>query len=126
MLQKSKSSYMHCLILSKVPRSFQSTCAIETRLSDFHVMPLTVMKKIFKKLKNGIENYRCYKKFSNKVFRECLLKKLSKEEFINNDDGLQRFCNINLEALNQHAPQNKKYVRGNQMLFMTKQLSKKR
>ena len=54
-----------------------------------------------------------------------MLEKLSKEEFINNDDGLQRFCNINLEVLNQHAPQNKKYVRDNQMLFMRKQLSKK-
>ena len=31
------------LILSKVPGSLQSTCVIETRLSDFHVMTLTVM-----------------------------------------------------------------------------------
>ena len=49
---------------------------------------------------------------------------LSKEEFINKDNNQQRFCGTNSEVLNQHAPQKKKYVRGNQMPFMTKQLSK--
>ena len=33
------------LILSNTPRSFQSTCVIETGLSDFHLITLTVMKK---------------------------------------------------------------------------------
>ena len=37
------------LILTNVPRSFQSTSVIETGLSDFHLMTLTVMKKSFKK-----------------------------------------------------------------------------
>ena len=46
------------------------------------------------------------------------------KNYINTDDGLQRFGNVNLEVLNQHAPQNKKYVPGNQMPFETKQLSK--
>ena len=38
------------LILTNVPRSFQTTCVIETGLSDFHLMTLTVMRKSFKKL----------------------------------------------------------------------------
>ena len=33
------------LILTNVPQSFQSTCVIETGLSDFHLMTLTVMRK---------------------------------------------------------------------------------
>ena len=37
------------LILSNTPRSFQSTCVIETGLSDFHLMTLTVMKMSFRK-----------------------------------------------------------------------------
>ena len=37
------------LILSNTPRSFQSSCVIETGLSDFHLMTLTVMKKSFRK-----------------------------------------------------------------------------
>ena len=32
------------LILTKMPRSFQGTCVIETRLSDVHLMTLTVMR----------------------------------------------------------------------------------
>ena len=112
------------LILSNTPRSFQSTCVIETGLPDFHLMTLTVMKKSFRKFHPRLINYRSYKNFSNKAFRECLLEKLSKEIFENNDEGLQRFCDINLQVLNQHAPQKIKYVRGNQMPFMTKQLSK--
>ena len=38
--------------------------------------------------------------------------------------GLKRFCGINRQVLNQHTPQKIKDVRGNQMLFITKQLSK--
>ena len=111
------------LILSNTPRSFQSTCVIETGLSDFHLMTLTVLKKSFRKFHPRLINYRSYKNFSSEAFRESLLEKLSKEIFENNDEGLQRFCNINLQVLNQHAPQKIKYVRGNQMPFMTKQLS---
>ena len=111
------------LILSNTPRSFQSTCVIETGLSDFHLMTLTVLKKSFRKFHPRLINYRSYKNFSSEAFRESLLEKLSKEIFENNDEGLQRFCDINLQVLNQHAPQKIKYVRGNQMPFMTKQLS---
>ena len=112
------------LILSNTPTSFQSTCVIETGVSDFHLMTLTVIKKSFKKFHPRVINYRSYKNFSNEAFREYLLEKLSKEVFVNNDEGLQRICDINLQMLNQHAPQKIKYVRGNQMPFMTKQLPK--
>ena len=37
------------LILTNEPRSFQSICVVETGLSDFHLMNLTVMRKGFKK-----------------------------------------------------------------------------
>ena len=56
------------LILSNTPRSFQSTCVIETGLSDFHLMILTVMKKNFRKFHPRLINYRSYKNFSNEVF----------------------------------------------------------
>ena len=43
------------LMLTKVPRSFQSTCVIETGLSDFHLMTLTVENE--KNEKKNIENF---------------------------------------------------------------------
>ena len=82
------------------------------------------MRKIFEKLKSRTINYRSYKHFSNEAYRECLLHELSKEFFVNNDDGLQRFCDININILNRHALRKKKLARGNQMPFITKDLSK--
>ena len=65
------------LILTKMPRSFQTTCVIETELSDFHLMTWSVTRKSFKKLKPRVINYRPYKHFSNEVFRESSLKIIS-------------------------------------------------
>ena len=112
------------LILTNEPRSFQTTCVIETGLSDFHLMTLTVMRKSFKKLKARVINYRSYKHFSNEVFRENLLGKLSQQTFVNNDYGFEKFCNITLKTLDKYAPRKAKHARGNQMPFMTKDLSK--
>ena len=53
------------------------------------------------------------------VFKRSCFKRsiFSKEVFVIKDEGLQRFCDINLQLLNQ-------YTRGNQVPFMAKQLSK--
>ena len=87
---------------------FHSTCVLETGLSEFHLMIVTVMRKIFKKLKPRTINYRSYKHFSNEAYRESLLHELSKEVFSNNDDGLQKFYDININILNRHAPRKRK------------------
>ena len=108
------------LILTKVPRSFQSTCVIETGLPDFHLMILTVMKKTFKKFQPRIINHRSYKHFSNDTFRKDLIDKLSNEELVINDDGLKSFCELSINILNKHAPRKKKYPRGNQTPFFRK------
>ena len=112
------------LILTNVPRSFQTTCVIETGLSDFHLMTLTVMRKRFKKLKARVINYRSYKHFWNEVFRENLLGKLSQQKFVNNDYGFEKFRNITLKTLDKYTPRKVKHARGNQMPLMTKDLSK--
>ena len=88
-----------CLILSNTPQKLQRTCVLETGLSDFHLMTVTVMRKILKKLKQRAINYRSYTHFSNEASGEYLLHELLKEVLVNNDDGLQRFCDIN-----RHAP----------------------
>ena len=46
------------LVLANAPRSFQSIWVLETGLSDFHSMTLTVMRKTFKKLQPRIISYR--------------------------------------------------------------------
>ena len=51
----SRPTYID-LVLTNVPRSFQSTCVIEIGLPDFHLMTLTVMKKSFKIFQPRIMN----------------------------------------------------------------------
>ena len=91
------------LILTNVSHCFQSTCVVETGLSDFHLMTLTVMRKSFKKYQPKAINYRSCKNFSNEKYRETLINNLSKENFVSNDDGFQRFCHISLDVLSKHA-----------------------
>ena len=112
------------LILTNVPCMFQSTCVLETGLSDFHLMTVTVMRKTFKKMHPRVINYRSYRDFSNETFRVSLKNNLSNEVFVNNDDGLEKFCKIIMDTLNSFAPIKHKYACGNQMPFMTKNLSK--
>ena len=53
-----------------------------------------------------------------------MLGKLSQQTFVNNDYGFEKFCNITLKTLDKYAPRKAKHARGNQMPFMTKDLSK--
>ena len=75
------------LILTNVPRMFQSTCVLETGLSDFHLMTVTVMKKTFEKMHPRVINYRSYRDLSNKTFRVSLINSLSNKVLVNNDDS---------------------------------------
>ena len=95
------------LILSNTPSNFQSTFVTETRYYQVSFSDLTVMKKSFRKFQLWLKNHSSYKNFS-------------KEILVSNDDGLQRFCDIKLQLLNQHVPQKIKYVWGNQMPFLEK------
>ena len=103
---------------------FQSTYVLETGLSDFYLMTVTVMRKTFKKMHPRVTNYRSYRDFSNETFRAFLINNFSNVVFVNKDDELQKFCQVTMDTLNSFAPIKKKYVPGNQMPFMTKNLSK--
>ena len=54
------------LIITNRPKSFQNSVTVETGLSDFYKMTLTVMKVFYKK--KYIVRYRNYKHFSNEAF----------------------------------------------------------
>ena len=112
------------LILTNRPKFFQNTNVIETGLSDFHKMVVTIMKTSFRKLKPKIINYRKYKNFSNDIFRDSLLEELSQVRINNDDDGFNNFLRICRNTLDRFAPRKKKYIRGNNAPFMNKTLSK--
>ena len=66
--------------------------------------------------------YRSDKHFSNEAYRESLLHELLKV-FVNNGGDLQKFCNIDINIL-KTCPHKRKHAQGNQMPFITKDLSK--
>ena len=82
------------LILTNNQFSFQSSCVIETGLSNFHRMVVTVMKTSFERLKSRVINYRDYKTFETKLFREGLLYEFSNATLEENADGFKEFIEI--------------------------------
>ena len=56
------------LIVTNVPRTFQSICIIETGLSD-NLMTLTIMRKMFEKQRPRMINCRLFKHFSNEELK---------------------------------------------------------
>ena len=112
------------LILTNCPRSFQNSCVIETGLSDFHKIAVTVMKTTYRKLEPRIVYYRDFKYFCNKSFKESLQKTISQNSGIGCDEIYESFAFTCHKILDNHAPLKKKYVRGNHSPFMNKSLSK--
>ena len=58
------------LFLTNRPRNFQFTTTIETGISDFHELVVTVLKTFYKKQRDKIIQYRNYKNLENDNFRE--------------------------------------------------------
>ena len=109
------------LILTNRSQSFQNSGAIETGLSDFHKLIITVLKTSFRKKTPIIISYMNYKIFHNlnsvtilDYFFLGLTYKIS------NDDFVTAFMCI----LNAHALIKQKYIRANENTFVTKELRK--
>ena len=108
------------LIITNRPKSFQKSEVIETGLSDFHKMSLTVMKVFYNKQKPKLIQYRKYKGFSNEVFMHEL------------ESALARFSQISFRTfkstvdniLQKHAAIKKRYVRANQASFINSKIHK--
>ena len=60
------------------------------------------MRKTFKKVRPRIMNYRSFKHFSNGTFRISLESNFSKKAYVNNDDGLEKFCKRTVDTLKGH------------------------
>ena len=65
--------------------SFQNTATIETGISDFHKMVITILKVFYKNQKPKIIQYRSYKNFNNQIFERELDSELLKIDLNNAD-----------------------------------------
>ena len=110
------------LFLRNCSRGFRDTQLIETGLSDFHKMNLTVLKMHFTKQKHETIFYRNYKKFDNLKFIKALNRELMKHDLNNIDYEI--FHETVLSILNAYAPLKKKHHRANHATFVTKEFQK--
>ena len=105
-------------MLTNHPRSFQNSLSIDTGLSDFYRMTVTVMKAYSPKLRPKLVNYRYFKKFSNEAFRDELLTNLC-HIAPNYDDFLKM-----IRVLDRHVPEKKRHIAANEKPFITSELNK--
>ena len=108
------------VMLTNKRSNFQNSMTLETGLSDFHKITITVLKNYFKKHESIIINYRDYKSFYGPTFRKTLMLRLEQFETI----SLKDFKSVFIEILNAHALMKQKVVRGNNAPFINKTLSK--
>ena len=112
------------LIITNKTKSFQNSTVIETGLSDFHKMSLTVLKVFYKKQRPNIVRYRDYRNFDNEIFmsdiKNGIFQKYSQNQFLE-FECFKRKIDCSLE---KHAPLKKRYVRANQAPFIDKNISK--
>ena len=120
--KSSKNPSCIDLILTNKPRSFQNSIVLETGLSDFHLLTTTVLKTTYRKKPPKVIIYRDYKKYSPYSFQRDLESSLKNKDLskLSNDD----FHSLLMRLVDNHAPQKRKYLRGNDQPFMTKQLRK--
>ena len=82
------------LIITNKPESFQSTCVIETRLSEFHRMTVSFLKMHFQKLPSRVISYRDFCNYDNANFinslNEVLCKNNNTESFLKQQYTLTR------------------------------------
>ena len=97
---------------------------LETGLSDFHKMTLTVTKVFYKKQKPTIITYRSYKNFSNEVFMADFQNRISQVTSENNDLEFDIFKAVLNQAIQKHAPIKQRYVGVNQAPFINKTINK--
>ena len=120
---KSSNQTSIDVILINRPNSFQKSGVITTGISDCHKMIVTFFRSYFSRLPPKTITYRSFRYFGTKDFLYELENKLRTKE-CNGGVEYDDLTNIFRSTLESHAPLKQKQVRGNQALFMTKELSK--
>ena len=95
------------------------SCTVETGISDYHKLIMSICRMTFAKGKSEKFFYRCYKNFDGKLFRETLIKNLSETE-----PSLKSFETTFSLTLKKFAPLKQEYFRYSNSTFMNRTLRK--
>ena len=110
------------LFLTNRPKSFKNTMAIETGISDFHKMVISVLRTKFRKGPPKTILYRDYRRYCHSIFRMDLESHFSTNDIckMSNDEFVLKFTNI----FDKYAPIKRKILRCNESPFINKQIRK--
>ena len=99
------------MLTNSVP-SFQNSCALETGLSDFHKMTVTVPRLYLEKKQPNIISYRDLGKFSNNDFRTQILRDFSTLHlsYLPIYPFLDLYVDNCIRPLDIYAPKKKNYL----------------
>ena len=106
-------------MLTNSNRSFQNSCSIETGLSDFHKMIVTVLEIYFQKREAKVINYRDYRNFRDEEFRQ-VLKDILKTTHNGDIVSYESFLSICQRVLDSRTPKKQKYIRSNHSPFINR------
>ena len=101
------------LILTNRPDYFQHSNIFETGISDFHLLIVTQLKMGFQKKLPRIMTYHDYKKIDNAKFHDDV-NKFAFDQF-----DVSNFKETIFDIFDKHAPIKQKYLRANEVPFMT-------
>ena len=102
--------------------SFHKSTVVETGLSDFHKLIVTVMKSYLPKRTPNIMIYRKYTNFDKDKFIDEISFNLPKHNL--QELSLEAFISMFKIVFEKHAPLKKKYLRATHSKFVPKELSK--
>ena len=122
--KKSENPSCIDLFLTIRLRSFCSSYVIETGLSNFHMMTISLMKMHYRKRQPKIINCRDYKKFPDGNFLNSVKEVFSNKNPNEENGGIDFFLSTCSKVLDEHATFKKKYIRGNQRPFMNNHILK--
>ena len=107
-------------MLTNSKNNIDETVVLESSLSDFHKLVVSVLKSYFKKEDPKVIYYRDYKYFDNEMFSNELENELRKIGSLTLNYDI--FKNVCMDAINKHAPLKRKYIRANHAEYMDKEL----
>ena len=104
-LIKKSTWYKNSNNLTKYHAVF-TVCVLETGLSDFHLVTMTVLRKCYQKLLSWTVSLRSRKHFTsiNENFSYELFNNLSKTNLVNIANCFEILCDIGFEAISKHHP----------------------
>ena len=104
-------------VITNMTFLFMKSCTVETGMSDYYKLIISICRLTFAKGKSKKFIHRCYMNFDCKLFEETLIKNLYETEL-----SLKSFKTTFSSTLETFAPLKQKYVRYNNSPFMNKTL----